>query len=142
MAKVSGTCKWFNSTKGFGFLIPADGSEEIFVHQTEIKASGFRNLGEGEVVEYVPAVDSNGRPKATQVTAPGGGDVTGAQRRYHRGPRQPKADRDGSAGEGAGGGGNGGGRGGSRRRRGGGRGGGGGRGEAAANGGEAMATDQ
>ena len=41
---ATGTVKWFNAQKGFGFITPEDGSDEIFVHQSEIKANGFRSL--------------------------------------------------------------------------------------------------
>ena len=48
----SGTCKWFNSEKGYGFVTPDDGSEDVFVHQSVIKAQGFRTLADGEPVEF------------------------------------------------------------------------------------------
>jgi CspA family cold shock protein len=47
-----GTVKWFNDEKGFGFISPEDGSEEVFVHHTGIAGSGFRSLDEGEKVTY------------------------------------------------------------------------------------------
>ena len=50
--KVTGTVKWFNTTKGFGFIEPADKSGDCFVHQTQIKSDGFRSLAEGEIVEF------------------------------------------------------------------------------------------
>lgn len=50
--RKSGAVKWFNTQKGFGFITPADGSADVFVHQTAIYAPGFRSLAEGEAVEY------------------------------------------------------------------------------------------
>lgn len=47
-----GTVKWFNDTKGFGFITPEDGGKDCFVHHTAIQASGFRSLSEGERVEF------------------------------------------------------------------------------------------
>eukprot|EP00320_Phaeocystis_rex_P014720 CAMPEP_0119055910 /NCGR_PEP_ID=MMETSP1178-20130426/628_1 /TAXON_ID=33656 /ORGANISM="unid sp, Strain CCMP2000" /LENGTH=184 /DNA_ID=CAMNT_0007036575 /DNA_START=29 /DNA_END=580 /DNA_ORIENTATION=+ len=73
---ATGTVKWFNAQKGFGFITPDDGSDEIFVHQSEIKANGFRSLAEGEQVSY-ETVEDGGKAKATNVCAPGGGPVQG-----------------------------------------------------------------
>ena len=78
---LTGKVKWFNSTKGFGFITPDDGSEDIFVHQTSIKAEGFRSLDEGEAVEYTIETSAEGRTKALNVTGPGGSFVKGAARR-------------------------------------------------------------
>ena len=50
-----GTTKWFNSDKGFGFIKPADGSEDVFVHFKSIRSDGFKTLNEGDKVEYTPA---------------------------------------------------------------------------------------
>ena len=47
-----GTVKWFNGEKGYGFIEPDDGSEDVFVHYTGIAGSGFRSLEEGDKVTY------------------------------------------------------------------------------------------
>jgi CspA family cold shock protein len=50
MAK--GTVKWFNSDKGFGFIIPDDGGKDIFLHHSELRKTGLREIDEGAKVEY------------------------------------------------------------------------------------------
>ena len=50
--RSTGTVKWFNETKGFGFIAPEGGGEDCFVHQTAIRAEGFRTLHEGDRVEF------------------------------------------------------------------------------------------
>jgi CspA family cold shock protein len=47
-----GTVKWFSTEKGYGFIRPDDGSEDVFVHHTGIAGSGFKSLEEGEKVTY------------------------------------------------------------------------------------------
>merc|ERR1712216_283739 len=76
MAKQEGICKWFDSKKGFGFIAPNDGGDDLFVHQTGITSDGFRKLVEGEAVIYDVQQDDNGRTKAVAVEGPGGGNVT------------------------------------------------------------------
>ena len=49
---ATGTVKWFNATKGFGFITPEDGGEDLFVHQSEIQVQGYRELTEGQRVEF------------------------------------------------------------------------------------------
>jgi cold shock CspA family protein/predicted Ser/Thr protein kinase len=61
-----GRVKWFNSEKGFGFLLPDDGSDDVFVHYPDIVGTGFRTLDEGELVEYEVGQGQQG-PKALQV---------------------------------------------------------------------------
>ena len=50
--RTKGTVKWFNDQKGFGFLTPADGSRDCFVHHSAIQAEGFKTLQEGAEVEF------------------------------------------------------------------------------------------
>ena len=49
---ASGTVKWFNEAKGFGFITPNDGGEDIFVHFSAIKGNGFRTLRENQLVNF------------------------------------------------------------------------------------------
>ncbi len=48
----TGTVKWFNNAKGYGFIAPEDGSEDVFVHFSAIQGDGFRTLSEGQQVNY------------------------------------------------------------------------------------------
>jgi CspA family cold shock protein len=52
MARITGTVKWFNDAKGFGFITPEDGSKDCFVHHTAIQGDGFKSLAEGQRVEF------------------------------------------------------------------------------------------
>ena len=49
---ANGTVKWFNATKGFGFIQPEDGGKDVFVHISAVERAGLRSLGEGQRVEY------------------------------------------------------------------------------------------
>jgi CspA family cold shock protein len=49
---TTGTVKWFNATKGFGFITPEGGGDDLFVHHSEIQAEGYRELAEGQRVEF------------------------------------------------------------------------------------------
>eukprot|EP00192_Tetraselmis_astigmatica_P020173 CAMPEP_0117688292 /NCGR_PEP_ID=MMETSP0804-20121206/23729_1 /TAXON_ID=1074897 /ORGANISM="Tetraselmis astigmatica, Strain CCMP880" /LENGTH=209 /DNA_ID=CAMNT_0005500689 /DNA_START=492 /DNA_END=1121 /DNA_ORIENTATION=+ len=105
--KKRGTVKWFNSTKGFGFITPEgseaeSGQDDLFVHQSSIHSEGFRSLAEGEVVEFDVETGEDGRTKAIHVTGPGGECVQGAPRRSNRRatPGEPGAGRGRARGEG------------------------------------------
>lgn len=60
----SGTVKWFNNAKGYGFIVPEDGSEDIFVHYSTIDGTGFKTLKEGQSVQF-EALNS---PRGIQTT--------------------------------------------------------------------------
>jgi len=77
-ARRKGVVKWFNASKGFGFITPDEGDEELFVHQSTIKAEGFRSLREGERVEFDLESGEDGRNKAINVTGPDGQPPQGA----------------------------------------------------------------
>ncbi|GAX75299.1 hypothetical protein CEUSTIGMA_g2744.t1 [Chlamydomonas eustigma] len=79
--KKTGIVKWFNSSKGFGFITPQDGGDELFVHQSNIATEGFRSLREGETVEYDVDSSTDGRDKAINVTGPDGVPPQGAPQR-------------------------------------------------------------
>lgn len=64
--RTTGTVKWFNDTKGFGFITPEDGSKDCFVHHSAIQSQGFRTLAEGERVEF-DVVDGQKGPAAENV---------------------------------------------------------------------------
>jgi CspA family cold shock protein len=49
---ATGTVKWFNESKGFGFIAPSDGGEDVFVHFNAIQGSGFKTLAEGQSVTF------------------------------------------------------------------------------------------
>ena len=63
---AQGTVKWFNAEKGFGFIAPDDGTPDIFVHHTAIKADGYRSLAENQRVEFVASRGPKG-PQADEV---------------------------------------------------------------------------
>lgn len=62
----TGIVKWFSSRKGFGFIVPDDGGEDLFVHHSEIKTDGYASLEEGQKVEFEVGQGKKG-PCATNV---------------------------------------------------------------------------
>lgn len=63
---ATGTVKWFSNKKGFGFIIPDEGGEDLFVHHSNINTEGYRTLQEGQKVTYEAAEGRKG-PEATKV---------------------------------------------------------------------------
>jgi CspA family cold shock protein len=54
---ATGTVKWFNATKGFGFIVPQDGGKDVFVHITAVQKAGLQGLNEGQQVSYEVAME-------------------------------------------------------------------------------------
>jgi cold shock protein len=61
---ISGTVKWFNNAKGYGFIVPTEGGEDVFVHFSTIESEGYKTLAEGQRVEY----ELSQGPKGKQAT--------------------------------------------------------------------------
>lgn len=61
--RVNGTLKFFNTSKGYGFIAPADGGNDVFVHASALEASGIHTLNEGDAVTFVLEDDPRGRGK-------------------------------------------------------------------------------
>jgi CspA family cold shock protein len=61
---ASGTVKWFNPTKGFGFIQPDDGSKDVFVHVSSVEKAGIRSLQEGQKLEFEIEAGRDGRASA------------------------------------------------------------------------------
>jgi CspA family cold shock protein len=65
LGMMQGTVKWFNETRGFGFISPADGSQDVFVHFSSIQKDGFKTLAEGQAVVFESKEGDKG-PQATK----------------------------------------------------------------------------
>lgn len=63
---TTGTVKWFNAEKGYGFIAPTDGSADVFAHYSEIATTGYRSLEEGQTVEF-DITQGNKGPQATNI---------------------------------------------------------------------------
>jgi CspA family cold shock protein len=63
---ATGTVKWFNDAKGYGFIAPEGGEKDLFVHHTNIAGEGFKTLADGAKVEFEPQEGAKG-PEATNV---------------------------------------------------------------------------
>jgi len=63
---ATGTVKWFNTTKGYGFIAPDEGEKDVFVHVTAVQAAGLRGLDDGQRVSYELATD-RGKEAATNI---------------------------------------------------------------------------
>ena len=66
---ASGIVKWFNSTKGYGFIKPDDSDQDVFVHITAVKDAGWETLEEDQRVNYELSEGRNGKSSATNLTA-------------------------------------------------------------------------
>jgi CspA family cold shock protein len=64
MIMQSGTVKWFNNAKGYGFIVPESGGEDVFVHYSTIDGNGFKTLKEGQTVQY----EASESPRGVQTT--------------------------------------------------------------------------
>jgi CspA family cold shock protein len=65
---ATGTVKWYNSQKGYGFIAPSDGGKDVFVHATALEAAGLRSLNDGQSVSFEITQD-RGKSSATQLRA-------------------------------------------------------------------------
>jgi CspA family cold shock protein len=65
---ATGTVKWFNPTKGFGFIEPEDGSKDAFVHISAVERAGLSTLGEGQKVSYEIVAGQNGKASAENLS--------------------------------------------------------------------------
>ncbi|AWK87848.1 cold-shock protein [Azospirillum thermophilum] len=65
---ATGTVKWFNTTKGYGFIAPEAGAKDVFVHITAVQRSGLRALSEGQRVQFEVSRGTNGKDAAVNIS--------------------------------------------------------------------------
>ncbi len=65
---ATGSVKWFNQTKGYGFIEPQDGNEDVFVHISAVERAGLQGLNDGQKVEYELETGRNGKTSATDLS--------------------------------------------------------------------------
>jgi cold shock protein len=66
---ATGTVKWFNPTKGYGFIAPSDGSADVFVHISAVEQAGMRSLNDGQAITYDVEPDRRGKVSAVNLKA-------------------------------------------------------------------------
>lgn len=64
---ATGTVKWFNDAKGYGFITPDDGGEDLFAHFSQIQGNGFKSLSENQRVSFDVTVGSKGKTQASNI---------------------------------------------------------------------------
>ena len=89
---ATGTVKWFNDTKGYGFIAPEDGSKDVFVHHSNISGTGFKSLREGAKVEFEVREGTKG-PEAVDVVEVAQGGRVGEPEVREDPSRRPRPDR-------------------------------------------------
>ncbi|OUJ16493.1 cold-shock protein [Acetobacter sp. DsW_063] len=65
---TTGTVKWFNAIKGYGFIAPDDGAPDVFIHISALEQSGLKNLNEGQKINYALQNGRDGKPSAVNVS--------------------------------------------------------------------------
>jgi CspA family cold shock protein len=69
MSRLTGTVKWFNNAKGYGFLGRDDGGADVFMHYSAIEREGYKTLREGDIVTFDIVQGDRGRPQAAKVVS-------------------------------------------------------------------------
>jgi len=63
MDRITGTVKFFNTSRGYGFVTPEDGSKDVFIHVSALESAGIHGLNEGDKITFVPEDDKRGKGK-------------------------------------------------------------------------------